>query len=178
MLGPAACTASVCSWQVRGCERRPRMPLHTLEHAGQTWSAKGSAGATSFTVDLLLRRLCDHRARSLRKIFKRLEQGIPESICLSGACSLSNSAGLTLADAFASCACSTSPAAPDTKGQLIASGCSWQTGRCKARPRAPLRMLQHAGRFCQPSVIWRRWRHWHRPGNHASVLAFMRWLPR
>ena len=126
MLGPAACTASVCSWQVRGCERRPRMPLHTLEHAGQTWSAKGSAGATSFTVDLLLRRLCDHRARSLREIFKRLEQGIPESICLSGACSLSNSAGLTLADAFASCACSTSPAAPYTKGQLIASGCSWQ----------------------------------------------------
>ena len=68
MSGPAASTASVCSWQTRWCERRTRMPLHTLEHVGQTWSAKGSAGVTSSTADHLLWRLCTLRTRLLRNL--------------------------------------------------------------------------------------------------------------
>ena len=143
-LGPAASTASVCSWQTRRCERRPRMPLQTLEHVWQTWSAKGSVGAASSTADLLLWRWCVLRARSLQKIFKRLEQGISKSIYPSGACSLSTTAGLTLSGASASAAHATSPAAPAPKGQLVASGCPWQVRRCEARPRVPLHILQHA----------------------------------
>ena len=176
MLGPAACTASVCSWQVRGCERRPHMPLHTLKHAGQTWSAKGSAGATSFTVDLLLRRLCDHRARSLREIFKRLEQGIPESICLSGACSLSNSAGLTLAEH--------PTLAPHLQQRLIRKGSLLRRAAPGRRDGAkldrgcPYACCSMPGRFCQPSGHLAPLASLARPGNHASVLAFMRWLPR
>ena len=84
------------------------MPLRTLEHVGQTWSAKKSAGASSSTTDPLLRRLCVLRARSLRKVLQHLGQCISKSIWLSGACFLSTTDGLTLAGAFTSGGCYTS----------------------------------------------------------------------
>ena len=92
-----------------------------------------------------------------------LEQGIRELICSSGAFSLSTTAGLTLSDASASCACFTSPAVPATTGQLAASGCPWQVRRCEARLRVPPTHLAACrADFVSHRVNWRCWRYWRR----------------